>query len=345
MRIGVGLVGRAGHGPTNQAVPVASLAEYEQIFGGPQAGHELHELHLGASLFFANGGRLASVVRLGAQSLPAVRQGLAALDAVQDLGLLCLPGLSGAATVAAAARYARSRRAFYVAEAASSRAATLSAVRQIATADRGHVAVYLPRVDLRDPLNPSAIVRFGPSAAIAGLLARIDGQRGYWGFPAGDRVQDIIGLASTIDSRAAALLRRSGVNALRLITPYGFVPWGARTVGSGRESGEDWKYVPVRRLALYLEQSIERSLVLFPYEPNDEPAWRRIRRVVGAFLDETHRMGAFAGQAAEEAFSVRCGSDTTTQRDIENGVVNIEVGFAPLRPSEFVEFRLRHRWS
>lgn len=340
-----GLVGRAAHGPADQAVLVTSLTEYEQVFGGPQAGHELL---LGVSQFFANGGRRAWAVRLGGQGQAATRRALEALDAVDDPGLLCLPGLSGPGMVATAAAYARSRRAFYVAEAASSRAATLAAVSSIAAANRGHVAVYLPRLVVRDPLQPTATMRFGPSAAVAGLLARTDILQGVWalaaGTIAGAHIQGALGLGSAIDARAAALLRRNGVNALREAPGHGIVPWGARTVGSGRDSGEAWKYVPVRRLALYLEQSIDHGLGWAAFEPNDEPTWRWIRRVVGAFLEETFRTGAFAGQTPAEAFFVRCGSDTTTQRDIENGVVNIDVGFAPLRPSEFVEFRIRRRW-
>ena len=214
---------------------------------------------------------------------------------MHELGLFCLPGLSSPGVLAAGAAYARSRRAFYVAEAANSKAATLTAVRAIAAADTGHVAVYFPRVDVRDFLHPAATMPFGPSAAIAGLLVRTDGERGYWGFPMG-YLQGVVGLASTIDAHGAARLRRSGVNAVRLITGYGFLPWGARTVGSGPESGEDWKYVPVRRLALYLEQSIDDGLWRGANEPNDEPTWRRIRRDVASFLDYTRRLGAFAGQ-------------------------------------------------
>jgi uncharacterized protein len=336
------LVGRAPQGPTNQAVFVTSPVDYEQTFGGPQAGHDLY---LGVRLFFENGGRRAWVVRVGGQGPAAVRQALAALDAVDDFGLLCLPGLPAPGVLAAAAAYARSRRVFYVAEAASSRAATLTAVGAIAAADQGHVAAYLPRIDVRDPLQPAATTRVGPSAAMTGLLARTDLERGVFAFATNVHLQGVVGLGSAIDAHGAAVLRRSGVNALRALPGHGFVPWGARTVGSGRESGEEWKYVPVRRMAIYLEQSIDRGLGWTVFEPNDEPTWRRIRQVVEGFLDETFRTGGFAGRSASEAFYVRCGSDTTTQRDIENGIVVIEVGFAPLRPAEFVTVRLRHTWD
>jgi Bacteriophage tail sheath protein len=339
-----GLVGHAPQGPPNRAVLVTSLSEYERTFGGAQAGHDLW---LGVRLFFLNGGRRAWAVRLGGQSQAAIRAGLAALDGAADLGLLCLPGLSSPAVLAAAAAYARSRRAFYVAEAAGSRPATLNAVRAIASADAGHVAVYLPRLVIPDPTNPAATMRFGPSTAVAGLLARTDIERGVWAFAAGTtaRVQGAVGLGSAIDARGAALLRRSGVNALRTLPGHGIVAWGARAVGGGRDRGEDWKYVPVRRLALYLEESIDRGMDWAAFEPNDEPTWRTVREVVETFLDWVFRAGGLAGDRPEDAFFVRCGTGTTTQRDIENGVQNIEIGVAPLRPAEFVEFRIRHTWS
>ncbi|HSC49338.1 MAG TPA: phage tail sheath C-terminal domain-containing protein [Gaiellaceae bacterium] len=334
-----GLVGRALRGPADEPVLVTSLAEYERVFGGPQAGHDLL---VGAQLYFGNGGRRAWAVRPGGQSRAAIRQALAALDTVDDLGLLCLPGLSGGQTLAAAAAYARSRRAFLVAEPAGTKAATVAAAGAIAAAARGHAAIWFPRLEVPDPLQPAARVRFGSSAAIAGLLARTDLERGVWAFPAG-ALRRTTGPASAIDAHGAALLRRDGVNAIRRVQGQGIVPWGVRTVGRGRDSDEEWRYVPVRRTALYLEESIDRGLAWAAFEPNDEPTWTRIRATVAAFLEETFQTGAFAGRTPEESYFVRCGLETTTQREIENGVVVVEVGFAPLRPAEFVAFRIRHR--
>jgi hypothetical protein len=336
-----GLVGRAPRGPQDQAVPVTSLAEYERIFGGAQAGHDLF---LGARLFFENGGRRGWAVRLGGQSAAALGRGLAALDAVDDLGLLCLPGLSGAAALAAAAAYARSRGAFYVAEPAATKAATTGAVRAIRAADRGHAGVWFPRLELRDPAQPTSTIAFGSSAAVAGLLVRTDLDWGVWAFPEGPLV-DVVGLTSAVDPAGSALLRRDGLNAVRLVAGRGIRLWGARTAGAGRDSGEEWRYVPTRRLALYLEHSIDRGLDWAAFEPNDEPTWTRIRNLVEAFLEETFHANAFAGRTPEESFFVRCGHETTTQRDIENGIVNVEVGFAPLRPAEFVVLRIRHIWN
>jgi phage tail sheath protein FI len=336
-----GLVGEASQGPVEQAVLVTSLSEFEHVFGGPQARQELFPA---VSLFFLNGGRRAWVVRLGARSAAGIQRGLAALDAVDDLGLLCLAGLSGGPSLAAGATYARSRGTFFVGEPAGTRQATLTAVRAIRAADRGHAAVFFPRLKVRDPLQPAGTVLCGSSAAIAGLLARTDIERGVHAFAAGTgtRVQGAVGLAASVGDKPAATLRGRGVNAIRQVPNHGIVVWGARTVGS-REQGEDWKYVPVRRTALYLEESIERGIEWVDFEPNDEPTWRALRGTVTTFLVQTFQEGAFAGETPEEAFFVRCGSDTTTQSDIDNGVVVIEIGFAPLRPAEFVTFRIRHK--
>jgi phage tail sheath protein FI len=337
-----GLVGEAAQGPVEQAVLVTSLVEFEQVFGMPQPGQELF---LGARQFFLNGGVRAWTVRLGARSAAGIRRGLAALDAVDDLGLLCFPGLSGGTTLAAAAAYARSRGTFYLAETAGSRAATITAVRGIRAADRGHAAAFFPRLRVVDPLQPGSTTLCGSSATIAGLLARTDIQRGVSAFAAGTgtHLQGAVGLASAVGEQAAAKLRGEGVNAIRQVPTHGIVVWGARTVGSGREQGEDWKYVPVRRTALYIGESIEHGIGWADFEPNDEPLWRRLRDTVGSFLTQMFHEGAFAGATPGEAFSVRCGSDTTTQRDIDNGILVIEIGFAPLRPAEFVTFCIRHK--
>jgi phage tail sheath protein FI len=337
-----GLVGEAAQGPAEQAVLVTNLGDYEQVFGGPQPGQELH---LGVSEFFLNGGTRAWVVRLGARSAPGIGRALAALDAVDDLGLLCLPGLSGGTALAAAATYGRSRNTFLVGEPGASRTATVTAVRAIRAADRGHVAVYFPRLRVRDPLQPGSTTLCGSSAAVAGLLARTDIQRGVWAFAAGSgaHLQGAVGVASAVDDQTAATLRGQGVNAIRQIPNRGIVVWGARTVGGGRDQGEDWKYVPVRRTALYIEESIEHGIEWVDFEPNDEPTWRTLRETVASFLTEMFQQGAFAGATPAESFYVRCGSDTTTQRDIDNGIVVVEIGFAPFRPAEFVNFRIRHK--
>jgi phage tail sheath protein FI len=334
-----GLVGGAGQGPSDQAVLVTSLSEFQGVFGGPQPGQDLF---LGVDQFFENGGRLAWVVRLGGRGLPNVRRGLAALDDVDDLNLLSLPGLATGRILAEGAAYARGRRAFFLGDPAASRSATLEAVRAIHAADAGHAAVYFPRLRVPDPLQPSATRLAGPAASVAGLLARTDRERGVWAVAAGTtaHVAGAVGLASAVDDRAAATLRARGINAIREAPGHGIVVWGARSVGG---ETDEWKYIPIRRLALFIEESVYRGLEWTVLEPNDEPTWKLARRQVEAFLGELYRQGAFAGATPESSFFVRCGEDTMTQNDLNQGTLIVEVGIAPLRPAEFVIFRIQRK--
>jgi len=330
------LLGEAAKGPVAQPVLVTSLTEFQRTFGAPVAGSELF---LGVSQFFANGGRRAWIVRLRGGGVPAVRRGLSALEIEDDVGLLCLPGLTGGRVLAAAAAAARKRGAFYLADPEASRAATVDALRRVPPADAAYMAVHFPRLLVTDPLKPSATHACGPAATVAGVMARLDRDRGVWAAAAGTdvRVQGAVGPASTVSAAVADRLRAEGINPIREIPGHGLVLWGARAAGG---SGE-WRYVPVRRLALYLEHSIDRGLGWVVFEPNDEPTWSRVRAAVEAFLDGVFQAGALAGPTPATSFYVRCGADTMTQRDIDRGILNVEVGVAPLRPAEFVHIRIR----
>ena len=128
---------------------------------------------------------------------------------------------------------------------------------------------------------------------------------------------------------------------IRSFPVYGIVSWGARTLEGADVLASEWKYVPVRRTALYLEESLFRGLKWVVFEPNDEPLWAQIRLNVGAFMQNLFRQSAFQGRTAREAYFVKCDSETTTQADIDLGIVNILVGFAPLKPAEFVVLRIQ----
>jgi phage tail sheath protein FI len=137
------------------------------------------------------------------------------------------------------------------------------------------------------------------------------------------------------------VLNPLGINCLRSLPVYGTVCWGARTLLGADQMASEWKYVPVRRLALYLEASLFNGTQWVVFEPNDEPLWAQIRLNVGAFLQQLFRQGAFQGSKPSDAYFVRCDSTTTTQADINQGVVNIVVGFAPLKPAEFVVLQIQ----
>ena len=137
------------------------------------------------------------------------------------------------------------------------------------------------------------------------------------------------------------MLNPLGINCLRTFPVYGNVCWGARTLDGADALASEWKYVPVRRFALFLEESLYRGTKWVVFEPNDEPLWAQIRLNVGAFMHNLFRQGAFQGTTPREAYLVKCDKETTTQTDINNGIVNILVGFAPLKPAEFVIIKIQ----
>ncbi|MHA2366721.1 MAG: phage tail sheath C-terminal domain-containing protein [Candidatus Hodarchaeales archaeon] len=201
-----------------------------------------------------------------------------------------------------------------------------------------YCALYYPNLNVKefDPvLNKDYDKSIGPAAAIAGVFAKIDTQRGVWKAPAGLEAAvagvDALGFKLTDDENGQ--LNTEGVNCLRAF-PSGIVCWGARTV-AGEDDTHPWKYISVRRLALFIEETLYRNTQWVVFEPNDEPLWAKIRAQVHAFMLDLHQRGAFQGPPGS-AFFVRCDNDTTTPEHQELGIINIVVGFAPVKPAEFV---------
>jgi hypothetical protein len=204
---------------------------------------------------------------------------------------------------------------------------------------KDYSAVFFPRLKL-DEGGKDVFV--GPSGAIAGLMARIDGTRGVWKAPAGIEadLRGITGVEYKFSDGENGVLNPKAVNTIRVF-PNGIVNWGARTMDGDDGFGSEYKYIPIRRLALYIEESLYRGLKWVVFEPNDEPLWAQIRLNVGAFMNNLFRQGAFQGQMPKDAYFVKCDSSTTTQNDRNLGIVNIIVGFAPLKPAEFVVLTLQ----
>jgi hypothetical protein len=201
-----------------------------------------------------------------------------------------------------------------------------------------NAAVYYPRARIPDPLNRGRLRSLGASGTIAGLYARTDVQRGVWKAPAGTEASliNVQALDYVLTDLENGALNPLGINCLRTFPIYSNICWGARTLEGADQLASDWKYVPVRRLTLFLEESLYRGTKWVVFEPNDEPLWAQIRLNVGAFMQDLFRKGAFQGTTPKEAYLVKCDSETTTQTDIDSGIVNIMVGFAPLKPAEFV---------
>jgi phage tail sheath protein FI len=204
---------------------------------------------------------------------------------------------------------------------------------------KDHSAVFYPRLTINENgLNQQV----APSGAIAGLMARIDASRGVWKAAAGTEadLRGVTGLEHRFSDGENGVLNPRAVNTIRIF-PNGIVNWGARTMDGDDDFGSEYKYIPIRRTALFIEESLYRGLKWVVFEPNDEPLWSQIRLNVGAFMHNLFRQGAFQGKTKQDAYFVKCDSETTTQNDINLGIVNIWVGFAPLKPAEFVVLYLQ----
>lgn len=234
--------------------------------------------------------------------------------------------------------FCQERRAFLLMDAPANWTDAQTAVNNVDGMRVGlvndHSALFYPRVTINED---GLKVNVGPAGAIAGLMARIDGTRGVWKAPAGVEadVRGVVGLERNFSDRENGALNPRAINTLRVF-PNGIVNWGARTMDGDDDFASEYKYIPIRRLALFMEESLYRGLKWVVFEPNDEPLWAQIRLNVGAFMHDLFRKGAFQGQTPKEAYFVKCDGETTTQTDRDRGIVNIWVGFAPLKPAEFV---------
>ena len=274
------------------------------------------------------------------------RKGIYALDEVDLVNLLCLPGVTDPGILQDANAYCVERRAFMIIDSPKASASPDDMVATITgptLPKSDHAAVYYPWICIADPLKSGKLRRTAPSGTLAGLFARTDSSRGVWKAPAG--TEAALAGAQGVDFRLTdaqnGTLNPLGVNAIRVFPGYGTVSWGARTLRGDDQLASEYKYVPVRRLALYIEESLFRGTKWVVFEPNDEPLWAQIRLNVGAFMHNLFRQGAFQGKTPREAYLVKCDSETTTQNDINLGIVNILVGFAPLKPAEFVFIRIQ----
>jgi phage tail sheath protein FI len=292
---------------------------------------------------------------------PSRFTGIYALDKIDAFNLLCIPEATRAmpgnpavlditvdpnAIYSTAIAYCDAKRAFLLLDCPPYVNTTSAAIdwktTGLTVSDPNGAAFY-PRLRLPDPLNNYQLRTFAPCGVVAGLYARIDSSRGVWKAPAGIEAT-LSGVQSLIYKMTDAengVLNPLGLNCFRTFPVYGSVLWGARTlVGADAETSQ-WKYVPVRRVALFIESSLYQGTQWVVFEPNDEPLWSAIRLNVGSFMQNLFIQGYFQGQTPDQAYFVKCDSETTTQTDIDNGVVNIVVGFAPLEPAEFVVIQIK----
>ncbi|MEV0669200.1 phage tail sheath subtilisin-like domain-containing protein [Mycobacterium sp. NPDC050441] len=341
---------------------VASFADLERIFGGlwvhSGLGYAVQD-------FFLSGGRTAIIVRLVAggpdgsalaeldyvgEGFRDAEKGIYALPKADLYTLLCLPppvpgGDLPENVWEAALTYCAERRAFLLVDPPG--AASMSTVKGW-PATRGlngeaasNGAVYFPRIRRPDPHRNGAVGDFAACGAVAGTIARTDADRGVWKAPSSAALAGVSGLTVALTDVQNATLNAAGINCLRTFPGMGSVVRGARTLRGTDGQVDEYKDIPVRRLALYIEESVYRATRWAVFEPNDEPLWAQIRLSVRKFMQDLFRQGAFQGHSNNDAYFVSCGRDTMTQDDIDHGLVNITVAFAPMQPAVFVVIRIQ----
>ena len=316
--------------------------------------------------FFENGGARCYVVNVGRSGTIAgggrKRAGLDLLAEIDEVAIVAAPGYTDAASYDALLSHC---------EALGDRVAILDAPEAVddidaltagATAsadagagesdggdaaapaglrarqsDDGYGAYYFPWITVRDPLRAGAIVNVAPSGHIAGIYARTDARRGVHKAPANEVVRGALNLTYALTRAEQGVLNQAGVNCLRLFPREGIRVWGARTLAAG---SSEWRYLNVRRLFNMIKESIANGTRWIVFEPNDETLWKSIRRDVSAFLTRQWRDGALLGRTPEEAFFVKCDAETNPPDVIDAGMVVTLIGIAPVKPAEFIVFRI-----
>jgi uncharacterized protein len=343
-------VGRTVTGPL-EPVDCFSLADFERDFGKPAPGFGLG---YAVADFFQNGGGHAVILRVAdlVAGDEALHTGLYALDKVDLFNLMCIPRAPAddaalAQLYPAAALYCLKRRAMLIVDPpkAWSNLAAQGRFDQIQSADLGidgpqlearNCAVYFPGIMKLDP-GTGQTGTFPASGAVAGIFAASDSAHGVWKAAAGitAAIGGAEGLEFNLTDEQNATLNQQGINCLRSFPIYGPVVWGARTLRGAAFLADEYKYIQVRRLVLFIEESLYRGTAFAVFEPNDEALWSKLRLSINAFMADLARQGAFYN------FYVTCDATTTTPADVALGVLTIIVGIAPVVPAEFIVLQIQ----
>jgi len=362
-------VGYLPEGPVHKPTRVFNFAEFGRTFGGL---HEHCETSYAVQQFFLNGGGQAWIVRANTDAIPqnipdnpetpdTNEEKLVSLDTMVDesvletgyktldslapdtFNILCFPdaihlnSVDSASLYTKAAGFCEDEDAFLIIDPPIIDMDVETFKTWVDTWRSGNAALYYPLLQIPDPKNNNQMRKVGPSGTLAGIYARTDGARGVWKAPAGTEAKLRGATPSKVISDAKnGVYNQAGINIIRNFAGYGPVVWGARTLAGNDAGSDDLKYVPVRRTTLFLKKSLEVGLKWAVFEPNGEPLWAAIRLNVESFLDRLYRQGAFKGATAGEAYRVYCDETTTSPDDINSGIVNIVVKFAPYKPAEFV---------
>ncbi len=280
--------------------------------------------------------------------------GFQVLANVPIFNLLCVPGENDSAVVTGGSpsllQFCHDNRAFLILDAAQN--ASKTTLENQGPSDAGSVkystlypsygAFYYPWISAPDPQSGFRPALYPPCGFVAGAFAATDADRGVWKAPAGigANLSGALGLQTVLNDADNGLLNPVAVNCLRQFRTYGNVIWGARTLDGSDAAGSQWKFIPIRRLAMYIESSLYEGTQWVVFEPNAEPLWGQVRLSIGTFLQDLFLRGAFAGTTPQQAYFVKCDSENNPDFSIAQGIVNITVGFAPLYPAEFVVIQI-----
>lgn len=372
------LVGQAPDTDANLNTPVAITSWSRFLREYAPEGTTSTPLSTAVYGFFQNGGRRCYIVNTGTSESIAgsgrERGGLAALEYIDDVSIVAAPGRTDAASYDALLEHCEQMRDRVAVLDAPREVNNLDRLTEVATAtaatpstsgesseaegeaesrpastgterqsglrprpsDYGYGAFYFPWIRVRDPLS-NELVYVPPSGHVGGVWARTDGTRGVHKAPANEILRGALDVAYRLTDVEQGELNRNGVNCIRLFSRLGIRIWGART---NADPSSEWRYLNVRRLVCMISESIEESTQWIVFEPNDYMLWKSIRRDVTAFLTRVWRDGALFGRSPEEAFFVKCDEETNPPESIDAGMVTAVIGIAPVKPAEFVVFRI-----
>jgi hypothetical protein len=366
----VGFLGESGRGPVNEAVLVTNWSQFVKTFGdfGQCSTHLAH----GVYGFFNNGGSRCFVVNVGAPAEegnvapakidakegeksapkpapagkmdrdglfigkdngPGARTGLKCFEEIDEIAIVAAPGVISPAVQDAILSHCETRK---------DRFAILDSPETIQGGvdrlprprDSKYGAYYFPWIQVYDPEKGNIYVP--PSGHVAGIYSRVDSERGVHKAPANEIVRGALGLRYNISKGEQDLLNPKGINCIRTMQGGGIRVWGARTLSSD----SSWRYINVRRLFIMVETSIERATQWVVFEPNDHRLWKRVTRTISSFLSLLWRNGALMGETPEKAFFVKCDAETNPPEVVDAGQLIVEIGLAPVKPAEFVIFRI-----
>ncbi len=345
-------LGESTKGPVNEPVLITNWSQYTSIFGDFQHSEYLaHAVYA----FFNNGGGRCYVLNvgtleqakergenvkskaalyIGTDNGPGTRTGLKALEEIDDINIVAAPGQTDPAIWDALLSHAENMR-YRFAILDSPEVIEKGGINKLPKPrDSKYGAYYFPWIKVYDPYKGE--VYQPPSGFMAGIYARSDAERGVHKAPANELVRGALGLRYYITRGEQEGLNPKGINVIREFPNRGIRVWGARTISSDPA----WRYINVRRLFNMVEQTIEIGTQWVVFEPNDERLWKRVTRDISAFLLRLWRQGALFGKTPEQAFYVKCDEETNPPEVVDAGQLIIEIGLAPVKPAEFVIFRV-----